>query len=54
MSCFSDPDPDPDPDPDQVALGGLHPGVSSVSLSRRQWPTAFLPGKARRLRPIRW
>ena len=50
MSCLFD----PDPDPDQVALGGLHPGVSSVHLSRRQRPRAFLPGKARRLPPLRW
>jgi hypothetical protein len=40
--CLFDPDPDPDP----VALGGLHPGVSSVHLSRRHWPTAFLPGES--------
>ncbi len=37
----------------QAALGGLHAGVSSVNLSARQWPTAFLPGNARS-RPIRW
>ena len=43
-----------DPDPNQVALGGLHPGVSSAYLSRRQWPTAFLLGKARCSRSIRW
>jgi len=48
MSCLLD------PDPDQVALGGLHPRVSSVQLSRTHWPTAFLPGKARRSRPLRW
>jgi hypothetical protein len=50
MSCLFD----STPDPNQVGLGGLHPGVSSVHLSRRQWPTAFLPGKARRSRPLRW
>jgi len=47
-------DPDPDPDPDQVVLGGLHPGVSSVHLLRRQWPTAFLLGKVWRSCAIRW
>ena len=36
------------------SMGGLHPGVSSVHLWRRQWPTAFLLGKARRSRPPRW
>jgi hypothetical protein len=48
MSCLFD------PDPAQVALGRLHPGVSSVNSLRRQWPTAFLPGKARRSRALPW
>jgi hypothetical protein len=29
-------------------------GVSSVDSLRRHWPRAILPGKARRLRPLRW
>gem|GEM_PF-5522517 len=52
MSCLFD--PNPDPNPNQVALGGLHPGVSSVHLPSRQRPTAFFPGKVRRSRPLRW
>jgi hypothetical protein len=54
MSCLFDPNSSSDPSPDQVALSELHPGISSVHLSRRQRSTAFLPGKAQRLRPIRW
>jgi hypothetical protein len=50
MSCLFD----PDPVPNRVTLGGLHPGVSLVHLSRRQWPTAFLPGKTQRSRPLLW
>jgi hypothetical protein len=52
MSCLFD--PDPDPDLYQAVLGGLHPAVSSVHLSRRQWPRVFLPGRARRSHPLRW
>jgi hypothetical protein len=51
MSCLLD--PDPDTDTDQVALGGSCT-VCSGHLSRRQWPTAFLLGTARRSRPLRW
>jgi hypothetical protein len=52
MSCLSD--SNLGPNPDQVALGGLHPEIFSVNLSRRQWPTAFLLEKAQRSHPIHW
>ena len=43
MSCRFD--PDPDSDSDQVALGGLHPGLSCSAFIEKTAAYSLTPGK---------